>query len=74
MYLTFYGGGSGCAVNSYSNCIDRHAKGKFEMANEPTKLRSISKNIEEGLCVGKNEILDFDLILLVDLFLGFGLY
>jgi|MEHZ01.5.fsa_nt_MEHZ011385534.1_1 hypothetical protein len=44
------------------------------MANEPTKLRSISKNIEEGLCVGKNEILDFDLILLVDLFLGFGLY
>ena len=74
MYLTFDGGGSGCAVNRYSNCIDRHAKGKFEMTNEPTKLRSISKNIEKGLCVGENEILDFDLILLVDLFLGFGLY
>ena len=44
------------------------------MTNEPTKLRSISKNIEEGFCVGENEILDFDLILLVDLFLGFGLY
>ena len=44
------------------------------MADEPTTLRSISKNMEEGLGVAENAILDFELMLLVDLFLGFSIY
>ena len=44
------------------------------MADEPTTLRIISKNMEEGLGVAENAILDFELMLLVDLFLGFAFY